>query len=249
MAMDVGTYYSNVPIAAWQQIIGEELHYHFGFFRGQEDLQTGLRQTVQNFYGFIPEGSRVLDIGCGWGGPANLLIAERRCIVKGLTIADAQVSYCRTLGLDVEHRDVEREALPMGYDVALLLEVLEHIRDKVSLLRRLRQSARRAVIAANCIAQATVARECFGQTVVLCTVGELQCALQEAGWRIVHLRQRRFESLRSLVHWKNNLQRVYGPTEPPGQLGQLRGLVTRALRDPIRWCVANPLVDVVADRA
>jgi cyclopropane fatty-acyl-phospholipid synthase-like methyltransferase len=249
MATDIGTYYSNVPIAAWRQIIGEELHYPFGFFRGQEDLQTGVRQTVRSLYEFIPDGSRVLDIGCGWGGPANLLIAERRCLVKGLTIADAQVSYCRSLGLDVEHCDVERQALPVGYDVALLLEVLEHIRDKVSLLRRLRHSARRAVIAANCLAQATVAREYFGQTVVLCTVGELQSALQEAGWRIVHFRQRRFESLRSLVHWKNNLQRVYGPTEPPGQLGELCAFVTRALRDPIGWCVANPLVDVVADRA
>jgi cyclopropane fatty-acyl-phospholipid synthase-like methyltransferase len=247
MNINLDAFYSSASIAEWQQVIGEEMHYHFGFFRGHEDLQTGARRAVQNLYPHIPCGARVLDIGCGWGGPANLLIRERGCTVKGLTIASAQVAYCHKLGLDVERRDIERDVLPTGYDVALLLEVLEHVRDKATLLRRLRRCARRLVIAVNCLYEGAIHRDMFGQSVALCTVQELCSALQETGWAIMYTRQRRFESLRSLSCWKNNLDHLYGTAEPPGQLGTLRAFVAHALHRPITWALANPLVDVVAD--
>jgi hypothetical protein len=50
MIIDLDAFYSNASIAEWQQVIGEEMHYHFGFFRGREDLQTGARRAVQNLY-------------------------------------------------------------------------------------------------------------------------------------------------------------------------------------------------------
>lgn len=248
MSIDLDAFYSTGTIPEWKQVIGDEMHYHFGCFRGNEDLEVGVRQTVRNFYAHIPPRSHVLDVGCGWGGPAMLLSRERGCTVKGLTVATAQVAYCRTLGLDVRRCDVERDPLPAGHDVALLLEVLEHIRDKPSLLHRLRGCAKRLVIASNCLRDENMLRESFGQSAVLCTVEELCRTLLEAGWEIIHLRQRRFESLRSLVCWKRNLDRFYGTTQPPGQLARLRSIVTHALRNPIEWALANPLIDVVADR-
>ncbi|MGK7905341.1 MAG: hypothetical protein AB4352_28840, partial [Hormoscilla sp.] len=51
--LDLDRFYSTESITAWKQIIGEDLHYHFGYFRGSEDLETGLRQTVRNYYDYI----------------------------------------------------------------------------------------------------------------------------------------------------------------------------------------------------
>jgi len=62
---DMDVFYSAVLIEEWKRIIGEDLHYHFGYFRGREDMETGLRQTVRNFYPYIPAGACVLDVGCG----------------------------------------------------------------------------------------------------------------------------------------------------------------------------------------
>ncbi len=46
---DLDGFYFQVSIDEWKRIIGDALHYHFGYFRGSEDLETGLRQTVKNF--------------------------------------------------------------------------------------------------------------------------------------------------------------------------------------------------------
>ncbi len=71
---DLDKFYSSESVDEWKQIIGKDLHYHFGYFHDSEDLETGLKQTVRNFYPHITLGSRILDIGCGWGGPAKMLI-------------------------------------------------------------------------------------------------------------------------------------------------------------------------------
>ena len=60
---DLDSFYSNESIEEWQQIIGNDLHYHFGYFKASEDLETGLKQTARNFFPYIEPGSKVLDIG------------------------------------------------------------------------------------------------------------------------------------------------------------------------------------------
>ena len=37
---DLDRFYSTESVEAWKQIIGEDLHYHFGYFRGSEDLEN-----------------------------------------------------------------------------------------------------------------------------------------------------------------------------------------------------------------
>jgi len=59
---------------------------------------------------------------------------------------------------------------------------------------------------------------------------------------------RRFESLRTITLWKQNLDRAYGDREPPGQLSYLRGLINETLKSPIAWCRSFPLIDIVAEK-
>lgn len=247
---DLDRFYSAESIHAWQQIIGENLHYHFGYFYGSEDLEIGLRQAVRNFYDDITPGSRVLDVGCGWGGPAKMLVEEHNCAVTGISSGTAQVEYCRSLGLDVWHQDVEDEpeVYPDDYDVIFCLEMISHIRNKAQLLRRLRSCAPRLILSESCAADTYLGeRTTFGGSIELCTVSELVRDVEDAGWKIQSIQNRRFYSLRTIALWQQNLDRVYGDREPPGQLGVLRSLVNAALPSPVTWCQSFPLIDIVAD--
>jgi cyclopropane fatty-acyl-phospholipid synthase-like methyltransferase len=249
-ACNLDTFYSTDSTQAWQQIIGQDLHYHFGFFSGTEDLETGLKQTVRRFYPQIPQSAQVLDIGCGWGGPARLLKAEKQCAVTGVTISQAQTDFCTHQGLVVQQYDLEQDDWPIqgDYDLIFSLEMMSHIRDKVGLLRRLRPYAKRLIVSESCaVDDYSGQRMTFGDSMMLCTVAELQCALEEAGWRICSLQNRRFQSLRTIILWKKNFDTVYGDQTPPGQLAVLRNLVEGALPNLFAWGQAFPLIDIIAE--
>ena len=53
----------------------------------------------------------MLDAGCGWGGPLNMLINERGMTGSGITISGLQASYCMSLGLHVEKANLEGYAM------------------------------------------------------------------------------------------------------------------------------------------
>lgn len=245
---DLNQFYSNESIHEWKQIIGQELHYHYGYFLGDEDLETGLRQTIKNFYPYIPLDSRVLDVGCGWGGPARLITKERNCSVQGITISAAQAEYCRSTGLNVWQRDLEQDSIDGEYDVVFMMEALSHIRDKFKLLQQLRQHAPRLILSVNCVSDSYPGnRTVFGDSMVFCSTSELVGYVEQAGWRIQSLRDRRPQSIPTLVHWQNNLDRVYGNRIPPHHLSMLGQLKQEAFKSIENWCQAFPLIDIVAD--
>ena len=78
----------------------------------------------------------VIDVGCGTGA---LLAAfrERGCLVAGIEYSDAALHYCRARGLIVTKFDIEQD-IPTSmfagsqYDIAITLEVAEHLPEKVA---------------------------------------------------------------------------------------------------------------------
>ena len=90
----------------------------------------------------VPEGSRVLDVGCATGYLAAEL-AGRGCRVVGVEADPAAAAQARehcelvVVG-DVESAEIRAE-LPRGMDVLLLADVLEHLRDPWSCLAALRE--------------------------------------------------------------------------------------------------------------
>ena len=78
-------------------------------------------------------GERVLEIGCGWGGLAERLIAEAGCTVTGLTLSPAQLAYAQErLAAPIaagradlrlqDYRDVDGR-----YDRVVSIEMLEAV--------------------------------------------------------------------------------------------------------------------------
>lgn len=85
--------------------------------------------------------SRILDIGCGRGGVTRAL--KTRCPQAqsvGLDLfLDPAYDYAATFD-EFAQIDLERDALPVdiaSFDLVLLLDVLEHLRDPEALLARI----------------------------------------------------------------------------------------------------------------
>src|SRR5919204_1830354 len=88
---------------------------------------------------YCGSGKRVLEVGCSTGMVSEGLRAQG-CRVTGIEIdaAAARVAeqYCeRVLVGDIERMDLS--TVGNGYDVLLLADVLEHLRDPVPVLHRL----------------------------------------------------------------------------------------------------------------
>jgi SAM-dependent methyltransferase len=85
----------------------------------------------------LPSGSRLLDFGCGAGG----LTAElaRFYSVVGVDSAKPAIALARRRGLDAR-LVTDSAPLPGGFDAACALDVIEHLGDDVTAVRRLAEA-------------------------------------------------------------------------------------------------------------
>lgn len=243
-------FYDPPDLAAWRAVLGDALHYHGGLFADPPDLsdagvRDAMESSVRALLPFIPPAARVYDIGCGWGGPLAIL-AEAGHDVLGLTPSPSQAAHVAALGLPVRLGTVEETLPPGPFDVALLLESLSHVRDKARLLRTLRPFCSRLVLRVN-VQDGRPPGEAFGGTMHMVSSTRLRTTLEAAGWRVVRWCDRRPEALPSVRAWADRLANI--PRTDDVHLEQLRRWTGEVLSAPHRWAAANPLLEIVADRA
>ncbi|MEL6778787.1 MAG: methionine biosynthesis protein MetW [Cyanobacteria bacterium J06597_16] len=254
--ISVGKFYDTQRIDLWRQVLGNKMHYHFGLFEHSHQLpdrkdamdeaaiDAAFDRAVSELYPFIPRGSRVYDIGCGWGGPALQLQVERGCQVEGITISRTQAQYCTAQGLQVRHGNVE-ETLPPGYfDCMIMMESLCHVQDKLRLLKSLRLFGKKLVIRAHCQDRHPTSRN-FGGTMLMNSSLQLRSLVEQAGWTIVHWQNRRLESMPSVLVWQRRLQSI--PPSDDRHLETLRDFCNRVVAHWDEWSESNPLIEIVAE--
>lgn len=192
----------------------------------------------------MPERGRIYDVGCGWGGPLAMIARDLHARCLGVTASRDQSLHMCVAGLPVRWADVESTLPPDHFDPALLLESLGHVRDKQRLLRVLRAFYRRVVMRVRC-QDAAPPGPAFAGTMHAITSAELRRMLRESGWKIVHWRDRRPETLPTIRGWHRRVSDL-APTDDP-HIEALRAWCARVLRSPRAWAEHNPLIEVVAD--
>jgi len=94
--------------------------------------------TMEAIARLVPEGARVLDLGCGDGAMLAYLQAMRGCSGYGIEIADANVLACVRKGVNVIQLNLD-EGLAMfddaSFDVVLQIDTLQHLRNAEIMLR------------------------------------------------------------------------------------------------------------------
>ncbi len=108
------------------------------------------RLTLESIARLVPEGSRVLDLGCGDGALMAHLQAERGCSGYGVEIDDAKVLACLQRGVDVLQFNLD-EGLDMfgdqSFDVVLQIDTLQHLRNAEIMLRETARVGRIGIVA------------------------------------------------------------------------------------------------------
>jgi methionine biosynthesis protein MetW len=90
-----------------------------------------MRPDLEIVAGMVPEGSRVLDLGCGDGALLAHLIAERGCYGHGVEIDGDAVLACIAAGVPVTEGAIEnvlRDFEDGAFDVVLLSWTLQTTR-------------------------------------------------------------------------------------------------------------------------
>jgi len=108
------------------------------------------RSTMEAIARLVPEGARVLDLGCGDGAMLAHLQATRGCSGYGIEIDDANVLACVKRGVNVIQLNLD-EGLSMfgdqSFDVVLQIDTLQHLRNAEVVLRETARVGRTGIVA------------------------------------------------------------------------------------------------------
>ena len=108
------------------------------------------RSTMETIARLVPEGARVLDLGCGDGAMLAHLQVTRDCTGYGIEIDDANVLACVKRGVNVIQLNLD-EGLSMfgdqSFDVVLQIDTLQHLRNAEVVLRETARVGRTGIVA------------------------------------------------------------------------------------------------------
>jgi ubiquinone/menaquinone biosynthesis C-methylase UbiE len=103
----------------------------------QSVYHRGKHEMVHQVFSFVPEGSRVLDAGCGVGHVTGPYC--EKYTITGLDEQTSAVSYCRALwkGSYIQGSLYKIPFEDRSFDLVFFLDAIEHLSDPVTALREL----------------------------------------------------------------------------------------------------------------
>ena len=177
----------------------------------------------------IRGGERVLEIGCGWGGMAERLIARHGCTVTGLTLSAEQLAYARQrlesqgLGARADLRLQDYRDVNEQFDRIVSIEMLEAVGESYwpayfAALRNCLVPGGTAVLQGITIEEQRF--EAYRKTPdfiqryifpggMLPTISAMQREIERAGLALVSLETFGLSYARTLNAWQQRFQRAW----------------------------------------
>jgi methionine biosynthesis protein MetW len=106
--------------------------------------------TLHAIASLVPQGSRVLDLGCGDGALLDHLQRERGCSGYGVELDDSNVLACVKRGVNVLQLNLDQGLTVFedaSFDVVLQIDTLQHLRNAETMLRETARVGRVGIVA------------------------------------------------------------------------------------------------------
>jgi methionine biosynthesis protein MetW len=108
-----------------------------------------LRADLQLVISLVPEGSRVLDLGCSDGTLMAHLRDERGCDVRGIELAPEEIAAALSRGLSVVQADLDHGLVGYpddGFDVVVLSQMIQIMRNPALVVREMLRVGNRGIV-------------------------------------------------------------------------------------------------------
>jgi len=109
----------------------------------------GPRVDLDVIASFVPQGARVLDVGCGTGELLERLQAEKGVDGRGVEISQRNVNLCVARGLSVIQGDADRDLVfypDKAFDVVVMSQTLQATRRPKPVLEDLLRIGSRVIV-------------------------------------------------------------------------------------------------------
>jgi 27-O-demethylrifamycin SV methyltransferase len=144
MPLSAKVHYNEIT-DAWKDFMGE--HFHFGYFETEDtDLETAVAALTDKMLGMdkFKKDTRVLDVGCGIGGPAFYIYEKFKCYIDGISTSDRGIELANASSKEKGYDDKVKFYVADGqkngmkdksYDICWVMESSHMMPNKLALLK------------------------------------------------------------------------------------------------------------------